>query len=46
MALRVLSDQEVNDIRERFMATLQPSIEDYMSAEQIQKVLRGDLERT
>jgi hypothetical protein len=40
----VLSDQEVNDIRERFMATLQPSIEDYMSAEQIQKVLNGDLD--
>ena len=40
----VLSDQEVNDIRERFMATLQPSIEDYMPAEQIQKVLTGDLD--
>ena len=40
----VFSDQEVNDIHKRFMVTLQPSIEDYMSAEQIQKVLRGDLD--
>jgi hypothetical protein len=41
----VLSDQEVNDIRERFMASLQPSMNTiYVSAEQIQKVLNGDLD--
>ena len=38
----VLSDQEVERIRAEFMATLQPRVEDYMTAAQIRRVVRGE----